>query len=53
MGDTASDAHDDSGIGIRTPETDFPVDKFGLHEAEAGVTELAYEGLEREWAAPA
>nr|CAB85587.1 cephalosporin C regulator 1 [Hapsidospora chrysogena] len=53
MGDAASDAHDDSGIGIRTPETDFPVDKFGLHEAEAGVTELAYEGLDREWAAPA
>lgn len=24
----ATDAHDDSGIGIRTPEDDFPMDKF-------------------------
>ncbi|TQS31886.1 hypothetical protein Golomagni_07820, partial [Golovinomyces magnicellulatus] len=28
QGSVAGDAHDDSGIGIRTPEEDFPMDKY-------------------------
>ncbi|KAI9158769.1 Transcriptional regulator RFX1 [Paramyrothecium foliicola] len=28
MGVSGNDAHDDSGIGIRTPEEEFPMDKF-------------------------
>ncbi|TPX15178.1 uncharacterized protein E0L32_004736 [Thyridium curvatum] len=30
-----SASHDDSGIGIRTPEEDFPMDKFAFSSAEA------------------
>jgi regulatory factor X len=30
MGMSGGDVHDDSGIGIRTPEEDFPMDKFGF-----------------------
>ncbi|ATY66496.1 cephalosporin C regulator 1 [Cordyceps militaris] len=30
-----NDAHDDSGIGIRTPEEDFPMHKFTFAESEA------------------
>lgn len=28
------DSHDDSGIGIRTPEDDFPMEKFGFTEGQ-------------------
>lgn len=34
MGMSGGDVHDDSGIGIRTPEEDFPMDKFGFTGAE-------------------
>ncbi|KAF4464971.1 sak1 [Fusarium albosuccineum] len=34
MSMSGGDAHDDSGIGIRTPEEDFPMDKFGFTGAE-------------------
>ncbi|KAI5461104.1 putative cephalosporin C regulator 1 [Mariannaea sp. PMI_226] len=30
MSMSGGDLHDDSGIGIRTPEEDFPMDKFGF-----------------------
>ncbi|KAM3456451.1 hypothetical protein MY3296_001730 [Beauveria thailandica] len=30
-----NDTHDDSGIGIRTPEEDFPMDKYTFAESEA------------------
>ncbi|SPO00701.1 related to cephalosporin C regulator 1 (cpcR1 gene) [Cephalotrichum gorgonifer] len=32
--DADVNTHDDSGIGIRTPEEDFPMDKFGFTTAE-------------------
>ncbi|KAF4455247.1 hypothetical protein F53441_2397 [Fusarium austroafricanum] len=45
------DIHDDSGIGIRTPEEDFPMDKFGFtgtdsqdHSLLTG-SEFAVDGL--------
>ncbi|TWU77530.1 hypothetical protein ED733_007393 [Metarhizium rileyi] len=31
-----ADPHDDSGIGIRTPEEDFPMDKFSFTGTEIG-----------------
>ncbi|KAM5342700.1 hypothetical protein ACJ41O_013666 [Fusarium nematophilum] len=34
MGMSGGDAHDDSGIGIRTPEEDFPMDKFSFPGTE-------------------
>ncbi|KAK7402951.1 hypothetical protein QQX98_011303 [Neonectria punicea] len=34
MGVSGGDLHDDSGIGIRTPEEDFPMDKFGFTGTE-------------------
>ncbi|KAK4062523.1 transcriptional regulator family: RFX DNA-binding domain [Trichoderma aggressivum f. europaeum] len=36
-----ADSHDDSGIGIRTPEEDFPMDKFTFAGAEGQGLELA------------
>lgn len=30
MGSTGGDLHDDSGIGIRTPEEEFPMDKYSF-----------------------
>ncbi|RFU79714.1 winged helix-turn-helix transcription repressor dna-binding [Trichoderma arundinaceum] len=36
-----ADSHDDSGIGIRTPEEDFPMDKFTFAGAENQGLELA------------
>jgi regulatory factor X len=45
MGVSGGDAHDDSGIGIRTPEEEFPMDKFTFTGAEGaglmGADELA------------
>ncbi|TFB05091.1 Transcriptional regulator RFX1 [Trichoderma ghanense] len=35
-----TDSHDDSGIGIRTPEEDFPMDKFTFAGAESQGMEL-------------
>ncbi|GFP55178.1 transcriptional regulator RFX1 [Trichoderma asperellum] len=37
----AADSHDDSGIGIRTPEEDFPMDKFTFAGTENQGLELA------------
>jgi regulatory factor X len=34
LGVSGGDPHDDSGIGIRTPEEDFPMDKFAFSGAE-------------------
>ncbi|KAF5658104.1 cephalosporin C regulator [Fusarium heterosporum] len=34
MGISGGDIHDDSGIGIRTPEDEFPMEKFGFPGAE-------------------
>lgn len=34
QGSVAGDAHDDSGIGIRTPEEDFPMDKYTFAGSE-------------------
>ncbi|KAF4976606.1 hypothetical protein FZEAL_6753 [Fusarium zealandicum] len=34
MSMSGGDAHDDSGIGIRTPEEDFPMDKFAFTGTE-------------------
>jgi regulatory factor X len=34
MGMSGNDAHDDSGIGIRTPEEDFPMDKYTFQGTE-------------------
>jgi regulatory factor X len=31
---SGGDSHDDSGIGIRTPEDDFPMEKFGFAEGQ-------------------
>lgn len=38
--ETAGDSHEDSGIGIRTPETDFPMEKFAFTEGDNA--ELTY-----------
>ncbi|GAO17021.1 hypothetical protein UVI_02022050 [Ustilaginoidea virens] len=35
-GASGGDPHDDSGIGIRTPEEDFPMDKFTFAATENG-----------------
>lgn len=32
-----ANAHDDSGIGIRTPEDEFPMDKYGFAAEDAGM----------------
>ncbi|GAB0136814.1 hypothetical protein EsDP_00005102 [Epichloe bromicola] len=36
VGVSGGDPHDDSGIGIRTPEDDFPMDKFAFSGTENG-----------------
>ncbi|WZH45146.1 Cephalosporin C regulator [Fusarium acuminatum] len=51
MGMSGGDIHDDSGIGIRTPEDEFPMERFGFPGAENqdhGLltgTDFAPEGL--------
>jgi regulatory factor X len=35
--DLDANPHDDSGIGIRTPEDDFPADKYGFSGGEDGI----------------
>lgn len=45
MGTNGGDANDDSGIGIRTPEDEFPRDKFSFAEMESSAS-LTHDGLE-------
>lgn len=40
-GHTAGEVHEDSGLGIPTPETDFPMDKFTFTEGDNA--ELGYQ----------